>query len=55
MAKSKTRLEQEYVCIFLIFLGDKSVFQEWVEKGGTTASEMETTTLETNSKNVQCK
>ena len=50
-----SRLEQEYVCTFLVFLGDESVCQEWIEKGGTTASEMETTRLETNSKNVQSK
>ena len=47
------RLKQKYVCIFLIFLGDESVCQKWLEKGGTTVSKMKITTLETNSKNVQ--
>ena len=50
-----SRLKQEYVCKFLVSFGDESVCQEWIEKGGTTASEMETTRLETNSKNVQSK
>ena len=37
-----SRLKQEYVCTIIVFLGDESVCQEWIEKGGTTASEMET-------------
>ena len=50
-----SRLKQDYVCTFLVFLGDESVCQEWIEKAGTIGSEMETTRLETNRKNVQSK